>query len=53
MPFLSFREFLYLEGGEELPVYNPFQPSSNLPIQPNAALLTTFNTYRSIGSRSF
>ena len=53
MPLLSFREFLYLETGTEYAVYNPFNPSEKLPLQPSPNVLTTFRTYRRTGTRPF
>lgn len=53
MPVLSFREFLFLEEGIETGVYNPFQPSGDLPIQPTAAVLSAFRTYQRVGTRPF
>lgn len=53
MPFLSFREFLYLETGIEYPVYNPFDPKDTLPLQPSPSVLAAFRTYRTKGTRPF
>ena len=53
MPLLSFREFLYLETGHEYAIYNPFNPSGDLPLQPSPSVLSAFRTYRSTGTRPF
>ena len=53
MPLLSFREFLFLQTGTEYPVYNPFNLSEQLPLQPSSSILSAFRTYRSIGTRPF
>lgn len=53
MPFVSFREFLYLESGEEYSLYNPFNQGGELPIQPSPRVLSAFRMYRRIGTRPF
>jgi len=53
MPFMSFREFLFLETGKEYPVVNPFTESANVVPKPSAEILDMFRTYRSMGTRPF
>ena len=53
MPLMSFREFLYIETGKEYTAYNPFEPSGDLPIQPNPTILHAFRLYKQIGTRPF
>ena len=52
MPFLSFREFLFLETGTEYQCINPFN-YSKLPLEPNATILTLFEEYKNHGTRPF
>ena len=53
MPLLSFREFLFLETGNEYPACNPFASNIQLPVQPTPSLLTAFRRYMQIGTRPF
>lgn len=51
MPLMSFREFIYLETGENYPPYS--LGDTQLPIQPDANLLNLFQKYRAFGTRPF
>jgi predicted AAA+ superfamily ATPase len=53
MPFLSFREFYFLETKVLPPIHDPFISLSRIPIEPAPALLDAFRMYRSIGTRPF
>jgi len=53
MPFMSFREFLYLETGKEYPAADPFTESKLMLPKPGAEILEMFRTYRSVGTRPF
>lgn len=53
MPLLSFREFLFLETGNEYPACNPFASNIQLPVQPSPSLLTAFRQYMQSGTRPF
>jgi predicted AAA+ superfamily ATPase len=53
MPFLSFREFLYLETGTELAPIDPFNLGPSLPVRPSPEILTAFRKYRAVGTRPF
>jgi len=53
MPLLSFREFLFLETGVDYPVYDPFNGTARLPVEPTPAILGFFRKYRSSGTRPF
>lgn len=52
MPFMSFREFLFLETGETYEAKNPFE-SKNLPVTPDAKILSLFEQYKNHGTRPF
>ena len=52
MPFLSFREFLYLETGVEYECVDPFN-YKKLPLEPNAKILSLFEEYKNHGTRPF
>lgn len=49
MPLLSFREFIFLETGENYPVYDFASPE--LPVQPDSKILALFRKYRESGTR--
>ena len=51
MPFMSFREYLYLETGIGSAKYT--LGDSVLPLQPDAAILNHFRNYRRYGTRPF
>ncbi len=53
MPFLSFREFLFLETGKEFPVLNPFSGMLNIHVVPTPEILAAFRKYRAMGTRPF
>ena len=55
MPFMSFREFLFLETGEIFKAINPFKKNSpdTLPVKPDAKILDLFEEYKNHGTRPF
>mgnify|MGYP001483004307 CR=1 FL=1 len=53
MPFLSFREYLYLETGRLYPVADPFTNPGFLPVKPEPKILEGWRAYRSRGTRPF
>ncbi len=55
MPFMSFREFLFLETGNNYNIVNPFESvnSTKLPVSPDARLLSLFEEYKKHGTRPF
>jgi len=53
MPLQSFREYLYLKNGVELPVCDPFAEKLDLPVTPTPELLSAFRSYRTNGTRPF
>ena len=52
MPFMSFREFLFLETGNVYDVARPFE-SAELPVKPDAKILSLFEQYKNHGTRPF
>lgn len=55
MPFMSFREFLFLETGNVYAAVNPFErdPAAPLPATPDANLLSLFEQYKNHGTRPY
>ncbi len=55
MPFMSFREFLFLETGTVHKIANPFSEpgTENLPVKPDAKILSLFEQYKNYGTRPF
>lgn len=55
MPFMSFREFLFLETGSIYNTSSPFEHNSNtvLPVTPDATILSLFEEYKNHGTRPF
>jgi len=54
MPLMSFREFLYLETGNVYAKTNPFDlRASQLPVNPDADIMTHFESYKKYGTRPF
>ena len=51
MPLMSFREFLYLETGQEYPKYT--LGDTLLPTEPTPDILALFGKYRQLGTRPF
>ena len=54
-PFMSFREFLFLETGNIYNTVNPFEYNNNakLLVTPDAKLLSLFEEYKNHGTRPF
>ncbi len=55
MPFMSFREFLFLETGKLYGAVNPFERKAGepLPFTPDAEILNLFEQYKVQGTRPF
>lgn len=53
MPLMSFREYLFLETGALHPTADPFLQSDSLPVNPDAAVLEAWRTYKQCGTRPF
>mgnify|MGYP002351870785 CR=1 FL=1 len=53
LPLLSFREFLFLERGLQLPVWDPFAGKPGLPVEPGPGILESFRVWRTSGTRPF
>ena len=55
MPFMSFREFLFLETGSVYDVSTPFEHDTDaeLPVTPDATILSLFEEYKNHGTRPF
>ena len=53
MPLQSFREYLFVTSGVELPACDPFADDPSLPVEPTPDLLAAFRAYRARGTRPF
>jgi len=53
MPLQSFREYLYIETGQEYTACDPFAEDVVLPVEPTPGLLAAFRLYRQRGTRPF